>query len=76
METSPFKPLSFSLISSYKRSMGPNGHSLKGLFLALGVGLEVAFQNDSSVLKCLFHQWSLNVFWHCQQKMMSLCSTH
>jgi len=31
-------------------------------FLALKIGLEVAFQNDLSVLKCLFNQWSLNRF--------------
>jgi len=62
MKTTPFKPLSFSLISPCKRSMGPEKVQSQMPFLALRIGLEVAFQNDLSVLKRLFHRWSLNDF--------------
>jgi len=62
METAPFKPLSFSFISSYKRSMGPKKVQSQMLSLALRLDMKVAFQNDSSILKRLFYRWSLNGF--------------
>jgi len=76
METSPFKPLSFSFISSYKRSMGPKKAQSQMLSLALRSDMKVAFQNDSSILKHLFHRWSLNGFLGIdKQQRMSFCST-
>jgi len=62
METAAFWPLSFSLICYCKRSMGPKKARSEMPFLALRIIRKVAFQNDFSVLKRLFHRWSLNGF--------------
>jgi len=75
MKTSLFKPLSFSLISSYKTLMGPKS-TVSNAFFGFenwsGSGISEQFKCSEMPVSPMVSQ----CFWHWWQKMMSLCSAH
>jgi len=64
----------FAMTWSCKRSPGPKKSWSQMQFLALRSTSEIVFQSISSILKCLFHHWSLDDFSLVRWQNMSSCS--